>query len=239
MWIMINRIVPVQEKFRPEFMGIYWGVPWIDAKQIQKTFIQWYIKDLIMDLRDARQELEIKLPVSTFETIHVESTWPEEFKDKFKEFVHSTVLSDHFGLAPNPSMAMRIIVNNEPVKIWAHEYSTVTTDNMKLYLNEGLYELKPSSVSEESTIQFMLDDITKPVYEAALVDGCTDAEAMLMAMGVDVSEKYLIPPIGWYKYIGEPIIEHPERLGAGLSEINHERRKANHLKSLETAKKGE
>ena len=52
-----------------------------------------------------------------------------------------------------------------------------------------------------------------------------------MAIGVDVSENYVIPPIGWYEYIGPTLIDHPERLGACFSPINHERRRLNALKT--------
>lgn len=231
MWIMIIRVVPVQEKFRPQFMGIYWGVPWIEAEPTKKTFINWYCQQLSSNglglFRDERIELNVRLPIEIFQNICIESTWPEEFKIYFKEFVNAHVFVGMFGLEPNPARAMRVIVNDEAVKIWPHEYSIIKSDNMKDYINEKLYEFRPSSTAEEKLIEFSLDEITKPIYDAAIVTGCTDAEAMLMAMGVDVSENYIIPPIGWYEYIGPTLIENPESFGAGLSPINHERRRLN------------
>lgn len=228
---MIIRVVPVQEKFRPQFMGIYWGVPWIEAEQIKKSYVHWRANKMLdNDLdwtRKEKQRFEDKLPIEIFQNICIESTWPEEHKEYFTEFVNAHVFVGMFGLEPNPARAMRVIVNDEAVKIWPHEYSIIKSDNMKDYINEKLYEFRPSSTAEEKLIEFSLDEITKPIYDAAIVTGCTDAEAMLMAMGVDVSENYIIPPIGWYEYIGPTLIENPESFGAGLSPINHERRRLN------------
>lgn len=234
MWIMIIRVVPVSKEFRPQFMGIYWGVPWIDAQQIKETYVHWRNNkmsdnDLSWTCKE-RKAFSDRLPIKVFQNIHIESTWPEEHKEYFKEFVESSCLPDVFGLAPNPARALRIIVNDEAVKIWPHEYSIMKSADMKDYINAKLYEFCPSNVAEEKIAEFALDEVTKPIYDAAIVDGCTDAEAMLMSMGVDVSENYLVPPIGWYKYIGPTITDHPENIGAPLNSINHERRRLNALK---------
>jgi len=54
-------------------------------------------------------------------------------------------------------------------------------------------------VAEEKIIEDILSGVKKRIYEQALVDGCDNKQAFLMANGIDVSEEYDVPRMGWYR----------------------------------------
>lgn len=136
--------------------------------------------------------------------------WPnKEYAAKQKEAIDSEDLEDfgveyffnpvHRANEPKWGEARMIKYKDEQIRVFPHEFSELTLENMKLYLEES-HDLVPGTVAEEDIMDSMLRGAKRRTYEAALIDGCTEYEARLMAIGVDVTDgHYEIPAIGWYR----------------------------------------
>ncbi len=205
MWIMIIHVIPVAKEYRPELLGIYWAVPWIEPDHIKRDYTSFLMSRRTMyDLGFFNLEKEIdKIPLEVFQNIHDESIFPEEWKGSLCDFREtSTFISPTgFGMENNSALAMKLIVNNEAVKIWSREISIVSSEKLKEFIEGGLHKLYPSNVAEEER-EFNLDNDQKTLVEEGMLDGCTEFEAKLVATGVNIFDRIEIPPIGWYKYIG-------------------------------------
>ena len=134
--------------------------------------------------------------------------WPHDHyaamqKDKAKkgglEDLEGDCFYGIFGKEPRWADARKILFKGESIRVFPNEFTIVKRENMVEYLNQGVYELVSDTVAEQSVTHEALHGSKKVIYEEALVDGCNENEARLMAMGVDVSKKYEIPPIGWYR----------------------------------------
>jgi len=215
-WILVNQQIPVQEEYRPQFMGIYWAVWWIEGEHVKKEFIKYLRLD---EEFDARTVSKIKsIPSAEFQNPYqIPNSLGDEFKESFQRFKSMDLSAHPLGLSPNPSKAVRVMVNGEAVKLWPHEYSMLEADKMLEFINEGLYELQSGDVAEETVQEYVIKGIAKEIYEAAILDGCSDFEAKLVAIGVDVSSAYQIPPVGWYKYVGPECFESMRIRKYGLS----------------------
>ncbi len=236
MWVMIKKIIMVDVQYRPEFLGIYWAVPWIEASDIRDAFYREYAEDYGVNLwtgvkrrrkSTLQKDIDTAIPIEVFENIHDQKRYPDEYKEELIAFVNRDRLSSCFGLSPNPAGAVRVITNHEAVKIWPHEYSSVSTQMLKQYIEERSHSLVVSTVAEEKLETDLLEGDAKVLFEHAVMDGCSDLEARLMAQGVDVSERYEIPPTGWYQACPEikAYFEGWETVGDPIGSKNHERRK--------------
>lgn len=143
-------------------------------------------------------------------SIHWSTHWPfKRMADRQKEKVKKNELGEGagsvyvdfltmFGREPVAKDARKIIYNDRELRVWPHEFTEITPENMRLYVEES-HELVSGTVAEETLIKDM-KGIKKEIYDAALLDGCTHYQAQLMALGVDVSdENFEFPPIGWYR----------------------------------------
>ena len=114
---------------------------------------------------------------------------------------------DGFGFEPNYARARKIIYQGEALRVSPHEFSFVEPANMRLYVlgsgksNDASHELVASDVASQKVIDGILDGETRPIYEASLLDGCTEDQAMMVALGQDITadDDFGIPPIGWYR----------------------------------------
>ncbi len=126
----------------------------------------------------------------------------KQIKDGFLEdFGGECYYSNFAGFIKEPrwDQARRIVHKDQQIRVFPHEFSELTTKKIKMYL-DGSHELVPGNVAEQDIMDSLLRGSKKRVYEAALVEGCTEYEARLMALGADISEgHYEIPAIGWYR----------------------------------------
>jgi len=101
---------------------------------------------------------------------------------------------------PNWSEARRIHYNDQAIRVFPHEFSSLDTVRMHEYIFGGSHELVAGDVATDALIQGVLDGITRPIMESALLDGCNAAQAMSVALGMDVTlPDAEFPPVGWYK----------------------------------------
>jgi len=229
MWILVTRNVPVSPECKPEWLGIYWALPWIDAKAIKEAFWRFRVGEST-DLARWSEGRKKDIPLEVFQNIHDESRYPEDFKSLLKRFASCDFFlgANSGGVEPNPSSTMRVIINQEAIKLWPHEYKRVSNDDLQKYIREKLYTLKSCTVVEEQIEKHILEGVALSMYEQCIVEGCSDHEARLMVTGVDVSERYDIPPTGWYKYIGEPLDESWQDVGMPISGRNRRKRSLAH-----------
>lgn len=173
-WVMVIKDIPVGTP--PPRMGIFWATPWPDKEAFEsqvKRFAKWHY------------------------TFSDDMTTEDKLLNGDEDCFY-----DHFGKEPNWNKTVRIRYDNQDIRLFAHEFSVTTKENMDIYLNEdGAYELRPYDIQGDMLMSFLLNKEFLPTYEAALLDGCPPNLAQLVALGQDFDVEY--PPVGYY----EP---HPE-----------------------------
>lgn len=112
---------------------------------------------------------------------------------------------DHFGFEANLALSRSVIIDGREVVIRSDEYNLLTAENMDLYVNGPIEDQSlashvfvPSNLSGDQVIDFVVDLDYRYVYESALLDGCSENQAKLMALGYDLSA-VMFPAVGWYK----------------------------------------
>lgn len=105
-----------------------------------------------------------------------------------------------FGLEPNWSLARAIEFQGQRIRIFPHEFTTQSGQNLDLFINqEQAYELVADNVAGEQSINVILDGEMKPIYESAMLDGANHNQALLTVMGMDITIPDAdFPPIGYY-----------------------------------------
>ena len=173
MWIMLTKKLPTQVS--PPMMSIFWSVPWP------------YLPDCVAKAKARHRKSASTEKIITNYDNHNGSPWGNE---------------------PDAKNARRIFYKSENIRVWPHEFSEMTPEKMKFYiLDEQCHKLvksdyvdiaddnKTKQASEEIT-----DEITKLIYDAALLDGCNENQAKMVALGMDITiEDAEFPAIGWYR----------------------------------------
>lgn len=126
-------------------------------------------------------------------SIHWSLPWPMDAKPQ-KELL--------WGMEPDYANARKIYYKNENIRVFPHEFTEIKTGKLMEYINQGGFELIPGSAPEEELIKRSLKKGQRLIYDAALVDGCTPAQAMMVALGKDPTlEDPELPAIGWYRCV--------------------------------------
>ena len=177
MWIMLIKKLPTNPS--PPKMSIFWSIPWPDVKVIERQRMQ-----LTDPLKRQRSYCDI----------------PKTLTVREEKGLTGDIYFNYFGFQePQWNGARKINYKGEQIRVFPHEFSELTLENLKMYLEDS-HELIPGTVAEEDIMDSVLRGNKRRIYDAALVDGCTEYEARLMAMGVDVADgHYEIPAIGWYR----------------------------------------
>lgn len=199
-WVMIVKEVPISKDIAPPLMSIHWAVPWVQGNGRVLT-------NLIMDYNTWTGGMDNRMSRAAF------GQWYEEGKIKIPNETVDTIYPQPsvFGGNPNLFHARRIIHKGEAIRIYPHEFSIMTNEKLKFYLNEkvgienngevSLYELMPSSPAEKEAIESLDSGVNRLIYEQALVDGCNQAQAMLLVSGIKfrLEEESQVPVNGWYR----------------------------------------
>jgi hypothetical protein len=189
MWIMLIEKLPTV--ISPPKFGIFWSTEWINGKiaaQQKKRLIHQYHD---VDRYDKRE---------------VDVLW-----DHTTQREDRLAAEPFWGWEPNEARARGILYGGEKIKVYPHEYSEMTPEKMRLYVfgdeqGDGSHILieDTTSVADEILIRQVLDGETRPIYEAALIDGASHAQAMATAFGMDITiPEAEFPPIGWYQIVPE------------------------------------
>lgn len=134
--------------------------------------------------------------------------WPLEVKERnvrarSRESAFSKMLDKDaslWGREHDYEGARKILYKDESVRVFPEEFTEIDSKKLMFYIDEGLYELTPNTVAEDELMEEKLTKGKRMIFDAALVDGCTPAQAMLVALGKDPTiESPEVPAIGWYK----------------------------------------
>jgi len=175
MWIMLTKKLPTKPS--PPKMSLFWSTAWAGTKISRLQAQTCYLCQLTEDKCNCL----------------------DEFRPTTKGDLYGCS-GPSLGVEPNWVGARKILFCGMPIRVFPHEFSIVSKENMSEYISSGAYTLVPDSAADENLLNGFLDGETKPVYDAALVDGCNHAGALATALGVDVTlpdPDY--PAIGWYR----------------------------------------
>ena len=169
-WIVLTVKLPTEPS--PPKLSIFYAIPWeIDVDRLKKQWRRYKgIKpDRIVTVNEMVKDLESVDAISD---------------------------GIGFGCEPVEAGAMAIYYKGEKIKVWRYEYSEMKMENWPLYYPE-MYDLIPDGKTAELMISLRLTKSQRPIYDAALVDGCNDYQALLVATGNNVDDAPA--PIGWFK----------------------------------------
>ena len=173
MWILLTGHLPV--KYAPPRLSIFWSTPWPNekfVKQQEKRYSNRY------DLSDQPT-----------------NQWKNQ----------PDVFYDMFGKDPNWAKARRIAYKEQDIRVFAHEFNQLTPENMALYVLgdddvDPSHDLVSDSVASDMLVKGALDGESKPIYDAALMDGAEHGQALATALGHDITLPAAdFMPLGWYR----------------------------------------
>lgn len=140
-------------------------------------------------------------------SFHWSTAWPEpkwvegqkkQMEDDYDEA--ATLFPALGGFEPNWARARKIHWAGEDLRVFPHEFNLLTADRMRFYLGENAYEFVAGDTATEQLRSEALDGETRPIFDAARLDGCDEMQALLVALGMDVSiPDAEFPPLGWYR----------------------------------------
>lgn len=202
MWIMITREIPVLKEFQPKPMDIYWALPWNDTRPKIREVLA------LLDKRELNSILKMFIPkmddrpyLSRFRNT---TRWKNdqifdniELSNQILDYIstfHFFPDKNEIGFTPNNLGKMRIIVNNENVGIFPHEFSKIKKEDMKEYLEKS-HKLVMTDYIKEVFDTF--DEDQKFIRDAAMLDGCDYDQASRVAIGKDPAFDFPTP-LGYY-----------------------------------------
>lgn len=179
MWIMIIKKLPTDPS--PPKMSIFWSVPWPDDENANE------------------QKQRIRATLEYRNDVECDRLWePDE---------DATWLPDGLGRKePNWIKARRINYKGQSIRVFPHEFTEQTVAHMREYIYSDMpsHELVTSDVAGEMTMRDIHSGVRRGIYDAALLDGCNDAQATAVAWGKDITiEDNEFPAIGWYRCVPE------------------------------------
>lgn len=195
-WIMLIKKLPTEVS--PPKLSIFWSTPW----PYPEAIAAWNkIRDRIIN------------DVFKGDTSGVEDRVAAMVKEEWDDSPLSEFGYPPFGQNPDLLNARAIRFDNETIRVWPHEFSVLTPERMHYYIvEEKAYQLQPEDTTPGSPMVKLIQDVTldtdqRFVRDAALVDGCTPDEALLVALGEDIIEPTEFAPLGWYKLVNQAAIE--------------------------------
>lgn len=175
-WIMVTSR-PTCQNSPPKF-SIHWSVPWPNVDFAKS------------------QEMRAK---SEWLDMHVDEP-PEAI---IKPTDHSVFTQ--LGREPNWLGARKVHFQGADVRLFPNEFSLMNDGKMRLYVlgdgeEEGSHVFMSGDAAGAELLDAALNGEQKPIYDAALVDGATHEQALIVALGGDISDEEMsFPPIGWYR----------------------------------------
>lgn len=237
MWIRITMELPVQARYRPPLHSIFWATAWPNEEYMKSELRTSLNADYNLEMgfghAGAIDQFIESVPLKVWRAPIFFGSWIEERKEevkakkrkRLKDYDEQEILDDtqlvskiekYFfgeiiddgihGLTPNFAGRLKVRYRNQEIGIFRHECEIMKANDIIDAVDIGDYTLIPDTVAE-GQVNMMFDDTLKSLMEEGMWMGLTKEQAKLAAMGVDVTEEFILPPTGWYKFDG--IEEYP------------------------------
>jgi hypothetical protein len=180
MWILLRQKLPTAVS--PPKMAILWSVPW--------PHHEYAVRQATLEHDDIRKRAILKRRKGKkSDDEEVELLPPDQL-----------MVVNQMGCEPNWNGARKIQFDGESLRVFPHEFTPVPSERLRFYIDEGVYELIPEGAASEAVIEDLMEGDKRVLWEHALVDGCTDAQAKMVALGIDITLPDVeVPPVGWYR----------------------------------------
>lgn len=177
MWIMLTKKIPTEPS--PPRLAIFWSTPWPDDKY----------------------SVAQRKKIAAAKRGYVPDFTPPLETENTRYFV------DYLGrFEPNWILAREIQYRGCPIRVFPHEFSQQATGNMREFVlsPNPSHELVPSNVASEVLMRDIKSGVRRFIYDAALIDGCNHAQALMTAWGSDITVPNTeFPPLGWYRCLSQ------------------------------------
>lgn len=177
MWIMLIKKLPTEPS--PPKLSLFWSTPWPPEGPVGKNAVREW-KTLSGQPGDP---------------------WVSEHGmfQNWRWGYGTPQTPDPLRL-PNWAEARKIRYGGCDIRVFPHEYGTMTAETMNEYVVGGSHVLESGDVAEDMIVSSILRGVRLPIYESALLAGCTHAQAVAVAMGMDITlPDVIFPAIGWYR----------------------------------------
>ncbi len=129
--------------------------------------------------------------------------WPERvYADQQRQYLVNNEIDKRYDTYSNFqgeehdwAGARAIFYKGEKIRVFPDEFSVIS--DFEPYREEYLWI--PDSEMEKSLVEMRLSKCRREIFDAALIDGCTDVEATIVALGGDPTSNASPPPVGWWK----------------------------------------
>ncbi len=192
MWIMIIEKLPTNPS--PPRLSIFWSVPWPDPdyqKRLEEVLAGEalaYQHGLGDDLVGIHHKRRGRILEDSSRLLSINSEFDRQVGKR----------------SPNWIGARRITYLEENIRVFPHEFTEQPVTNMREFILSEFpsHELVASDVSGEMMMRDIRSGARRVIYDAALIDGCTHAQALATAWGKDVTIPDAdFPLVGWYRCV--------------------------------------
>lgn len=184
MWIMLT--VKLGTRPSPPRLAIFWSVPWPEVEHAKYQTSR------------LRQSAEAGYSREDTRNLFL----PDEQGGLVDPSIQEVTIGSWMSVSRehNWNGARAIFYKGEKIRVFPAEFKAMSNEFMKLFIEEGGLILHTDTVAEETAKAEVLDGVKRQIFEEALVDGCNNDQAQLVANGVDITlPNPDIPPLGWYE----------------------------------------
>ena len=208
MWIMLIKKLPTKPS--PPKMSIFWAIPWkgeYGEKMFRKGLMQAYCDEHSLDYFVetyncnvvGRESSESNLWKRVQDAIAKGDWEPPNIEDGYS----SPVIEEYqsFGHEPNWAGAMAIQYKSEQIRVFPHEFSKLDDGRLKEYIVES-HEFVAGETPEGEALKtdMELSPEKRYLYEAAVLEGASQTEAILLSAGLlQIEDGTEVKPTGWYR----------------------------------------
>lgn len=200
MWIMLTTKLPTNPS--PPKLSMFWSVPWPD--DVNSKYQKRICIECGQEVENPHEEDGSIYKNKRYTRMTIGQCGCEGGSVFATE--QTRTLPDKFGLLePNWIGARMIRYKGSDIRVFPHEFSVMKLENMRLYIlgsghNSQSHELVKDEIVSSKMESLIMDTELKAVYDAALLDGCTEEQAYLTVSGQDITDEEVeFAPLGWYR----------------------------------------
>ncbi len=200
-WIFLTQKLPTE--VAPPAMSIHYAIPWpmedkrmdeVVGKQLKR------LRSLLEECKYVNKETLKKTPNYKLMRF-LSNQYVYDFIEKWDSSL-LTIDTDYLGFNKvseyeRIKCAMMIQFAGKQIRVFPEEFSDVSLDKMKEYME--FYEFHPTDLWNGLGMK-PTDPDERFIFEAALLDGCTEYQANNIVNGGDIDSVDDFPsPLGWYE----------------------------------------